>query len=141
MFVLDSDTYTHFLLRQSKVVEKIAAAIARRETVGITIITKMELLQGRMSALLKADSPERFLKAQERLLATEEAMQQIRIFLLDKSALDHFEQLTNVHGLKKIGRADLLIASIARARKAILVTRNQKHFQVVPQLKLANSVD
>jgi tRNA(fMet)-specific endonuclease VapC len=43
--------------------------------------------------------------------------------------------------LKKIGRADLLIASIARANKAILVTRNLKDFRQVPGLQVENWAD
>ena len=42
---------------------------------------------------------------------------------------------------RKIGRADLLIACIALAHNATLVTRNTKDFAVVPGLKLENWAD
>jgi tRNA(fMet)-specific endonuclease VapC len=141
MFVLDSDTYTHYLLDHPKVTQKMTEAEERRDVVTITIITKIELLQGRMSALLKADTQERFLKAQQRFEATEEALYAIQVLPLDESALDHFFALSNIRGLKKIGRADLLIAGITLAHPATLVTRNQQDFQKVPQLKLENWVD
>jgi tRNA(fMet)-specific endonuclease VapC len=43
--------------------------------------------------------------------------------------------------LRKIGRADLLISSIALTHRAVLVTRNIRHFRQVPDLKLINWVD
>jgi|ERR1051325_2040530 tRNA(fMet)-specific endonuclease VapC len=116
-------------------------AVAKGESVAITIVTKVQILPGRMAALLKANSHEQFLNAQRRLIDDEEVCQRSHIVLLDQPALRVFDELVEIKGLKKIGRADLLIASIARAHKATLVTRNQKHFKLVPQLKLANWVD
>jgi len=43
--------------------------------------------------------------------------------------------------LRKIGRADLLIASIALAKNATLVTRNVGHFKLIPGLKTVNWAD
>lgn len=43
--------------------------------------------------------------------------------------------------LKKIGRADLLIASIALAERALLVTRNLKDFKQIPGLHVENWAD
>ena len=52
-----------------------------------------------------------------------------------------FEFLLQHKKLKKIGRGDLLIASIALAHRATLVTRNLKDFQLVPGLKVENWAD
>ena len=141
MLVLDSDTYTHLLHKHPKVVERMEYAVIQREVVGIAIITKIEILQGRMAAMLKADTHQGFLNAQQKLIASEERLQEMRVVVLDESALQVFDQLLRVRGLQKIGRADLLIASISLANDATLVTRNQKHFRGVPKLKLANWVD
>jgi tRNA(fMet)-specific endonuclease VapC len=43
--------------------------------------------------------------------------------------------------LRRIGRADLLIASISLAHRATLVTRNVRHFQQIPRLIVTNWVD
>ena len=43
--------------------------------------------------------------------------------------------------LKKIGRADLLIACITLAQRATLVTRNLKDFRQVPGLPVENWLD
>jgi tRNA(fMet)-specific endonuclease VapC len=141
MYLLDADTYTHLLLKHPRVVENAAAAVARGEDIGIPLITKIEVLRGRFEALLKADSRDRFLTMQRRLFRAEEALRQITIVPLDAAAIDHFEQLSVTKGLGKIGRADLLIASIVLARDSTLATRNLKHFRLVPRLKLANWVD
>jgi hypothetical protein len=54
----------------------------------------------------------------------------------DDAAAAELDKLSNSRKLKKIGRADLLIASIVLANDATLVTRNVKHFRLVPNLKL-----
>ena len=40
-----------------------------------------------------------------------------------------------------IAVADLMIASCAKAKKAVLVTNNVKHFNKVPDLKIENWID
>jgi tRNA(fMet)-specific endonuclease VapC len=141
MLLLDSDTYTHFLRDHPKVVERTERAVTQGEFFGITVITMIEILQGRMDALLKADTHARFLTAQDNLILAQQALQRIRIIELDEAALEVFDELGRIRGIKKIGRKDRLIASIARARQATLVTRNLKHFKLVPRLKCENWVD
>ena len=60
---------------------------------------------------------------------------------LDTAAAAEFDRLRQNKKLTKIGRADLLIASIALAHRATLVTRNLLHFQQVPGLRLENWAD
>jgi tRNA(fMet)-specific endonuclease VapC len=56
-------------------------------------------------------------------------------------AAARFDQLRQDRKLKKIGRADLLIASIVLANQATLVSRNLKDFQQVPGLRVENWAD
>jgi tRNA(fMet)-specific endonuclease VapC len=51
------------------------------------------------------------------------------------------DQTRQIKKLKAIGRKDLLIACIALANRATLVTRNLRDFQAVPGLKLENWAD
>jgi tRNA(fMet)-specific endonuclease VapC len=60
---------------------------------------------------------------------------------IDVLAAAEFDRLRPNKKLKKIGRADLLIACIALANRATLVTRNLKHFRLVPGLRVENWVD
>ena len=52
-----------------------------------------------------------------------------------------FDRLRSMKRLRKIGRADLLIASMAIASKATLVTRNVTHFKQVSGLDTVNWAD
>ena len=65
----------------------------------------------------------------------------IPILPFDEAAGAEFDRLRQNKKLKKIGRGDLLIASIALANKATLVTRNTKDFGKVPGLKIENWAD
>ena len=56
-------------------------------------------------------------------------------------AAREFERLQTQKGLKKIGHADRLVASVALANDATLVARNLKHFRQVPNLRVVNWVD
>jgi tRNA(fMet)-specific endonuclease VapC len=141
MYLLDTDTYTHLLLDRAEVVANVAKANAAGELIGITVVTKVEILGGRMDALLKATWRERFLAMQRQLSMAEAALQHIGVAMLDDVALDYFERPVATRGLGKVGRADLLIASIVLAQDATLVTRNVRHFRLIPQLKHVNWVD
>ena len=59
----------------------------------------------------------------------------------NEAAAAYFDQLKQQSVLRKSGRPDLLIASIALANRATLVTRNLKDFKNVPNLKLVNWLD
>jgi tRNA(fMet)-specific endonuclease VapC len=60
---------------------------------------------------------------------------------LDEAAAVQFDRLRMVRSLRKVGRADLLIASIILANRATPVTRNLRHFKQVPGLIVTNWVD
>ena len=141
MYLLDTDSYTHLRQQRPSILSKVEQAVTQGDVVATTIVTKMEILQGRMAALIKADSHERFLEAQLRLLDDETHLNGTQIMLLNEASLGVFDSLLPIRGLRKIGRPDLLMASIVRAMGATLVTRDLKHFKLVPQLKLENWVD
>ena len=60
---------------------------------------------------------------------------------MDDAAAAQFDRLRASRRLRKIGRADLLIASIALANRAVIVTRNLRHFRAIAGLKAINWVD
>jgi tRNA(fMet)-specific endonuclease VapC len=63
-------------------------------------------------------------------------MSGMRALPADDLAADTFDRLRENRRLRKIGRADLLIASIVMANRAVLVTRNRRHFGLVPGLSV-----
>ena len=139
MYLLDTDTLTYLYHGHSKVIEHLTTI--KNSEVGITIITKVEVLRGRIDYLLKAETGVNLLKAQELFFRTDELLSQLLIVPIDQAASVEFERLRAVSKYRKIGRADLLIASITLANKATLVTRNKRHFKQIPGLRVENWVD
>ena len=140
MIILDTDTMTHFSYGKESVREKIEA-VPEEEHLAVTIITRNELLRGRADSLLKAADEAELRKAMERFHQTEALLADFLILPIDDEAVKHFGRLRKDKKLKKIGRADLLIACIVLAHDALLVTRNEKDFKLVPGLRLENWVD
>jgi tRNA(fMet)-specific endonuclease VapC len=139
MHILDTDTLTHLHAGNQKIQERLQAC--EDPDVCTTVITKIEILRGRMDFVLKADSKENLLRAQQLLTRTEELLEQIFVVTIDVDAAVIFGQLRANSSLRKIGRADLLIASITLASRATLVTRNVKHFKQISNLNVVNWVD
>ncbi len=103
--------------------------------------TKIEMLRGRIDYIIKAQADDDLLNAQKRFDRTEELLSQIKIISITPDAVDRLAQLVNSSKLRKIGRADLIIASIALSHRATLVTRNLRHFKQIPGLIVTNWVD
>jgi tRNA(fMet)-specific endonuclease VapC len=139
MYLLDTDTLSRLYAGNINVVARLKAV--EESEVGITIITKAEVLRGRIDYLLKAETGGDLLKAQELLFRTEEFLRELLIIPINQAASLEFERLRAVSNLRKIGRADLLIASVTLANRATLVTRNTRHFKQVPGLRVENWVD
>jgi tRNA(fMet)-specific endonuclease VapC len=91
--------------------------------------------------MLKAETGEGLLKAQELFFRTEEFLNDLLIIPINQSASAEFDRLRAISKFRKIGRADLLITSIAIANKSTLVTRNLRHFKQIPGLSIENWVD
>jgi tRNA(fMet)-specific endonuclease VapC len=88
---------------------------------------------------LKAASGPEMLRAQHLLQRTEAFLEQLFIVSFDDSAAREFDRLRQVY--RKVGHADLMIASITLSRRATLVTRNLRHFRQMAGLSVVNWVD
>jgi tRNA(fMet)-specific endonuclease VapC len=139
MYLLDTDTLTHLYAGNVNVVERLKAV--NDPDVGITIVTKAEVLRGRIEYLLKAETTSDLLKAQELLFRSEQLLNQLFIVPMSQASAEQFNRLNTVSKFRKIGRADLLIASITLVNRATLVTRNLRHFKQIPGLLVVNWVD
>jgi len=138
MYILDTDTLTHLIRAHPRVVERTTPVAA---DVFVTVVTRIEQLRGRFDAILKAESGEKLRQAQFRLVEAENDLSRIPLLLIDAAVAAEFDRLREHKKLKKIGRGDLLIAAIALAHRATLVTRNLKDFRQVPGLAVENWVD
>ena len=139
MYILDTDTLSYLHAGHSRVVQRLRQL--DDPAIGTTIITKIEMTRGRFDYALKAETSTELLKAHRLLARTEELLAQLLIIPFDEAAARRFDELGAQRSLRKIGRADLLIASIALSRRATLVTRNLEHLRKVPGLRLENWVD
>jgi tRNA(fMet)-specific endonuclease VapC len=139
MHILDTDTLSHLHAGNENVIRSIQQ-LSGSEVV-TTVVTKIEMLRGRIDYILKAQANEDILTAQRLFYRTEELLEQIEIISITPTAADRLAQLTSSSKLRKIGRADLIIASITLSRRATLVTRNLRHFRQIPGLTVTNWVD
>jgi tRNA(fMet)-specific endonuclease VapC len=137
MHLLDTDTLTHLYAGHPNVIARLQQL--DDPVITTTIITKVEVLRGRGAFLLKAASGSEVLRAQHLLRRTEEFLEHLFIIPFDEVAAQEFDRLRQLH--RKVGHADLLIASIVLSGKATLVTRNLRHFQQISGLKVVNWVD
>ena len=137
MFVLDTDTLTHLLLGNTRVAERRAEAT---DEVVLTVVTRIEVLQGRFASVLKAEDGEKLLLAQQRLINTERDLRHFVLLSVNSAVSKEFDRLRQSKKLK-VGRGDLLIAAITLANRATLVTRNEKDFRKVPGLQVENWAD
>jgi tRNA(fMet)-specific endonuclease VapC len=138
MKILDTDTLTHLLQGQPKVLER---RKQEADEVVIGVAGRMEVLQGRFDSLFKAADGEELKRGQRRLDQAERDLRPFRVLPINDAVAAEFDRLRQVKRLKKIRRGDLLIAAIALASRATLVTRNLKDFRTVPGLKVENWAD
>jgi tRNA(fMet)-specific endonuclease VapC len=136
--LLDTDTLSLLMHGHERLVQRVAQ---QTEPMAITIVARIEILQCRFASLLKAADGERLLAAQHWLEENEAYLSRVACLPFDQSAATTFDRLRDNTSLRKIGRADLLIASIALSRQATLVTRNRKHFERIPGLRVGNWTD
>jgi tRNA(fMet)-specific endonuclease VapC len=138
VILLDTDTLTLLFQGHARVQSRLRTA---EPEVATTIITWIEVLQGRFDAILKAADARQLQQAYQRLQDSEKQFATLPIIPIDGSAAGQFEKLLRNKKLKSIGRGDLLIAAISLANRATLVTRNQKDFRKVSGLRIENWAD
>lgn len=138
MILLDTDTLVLFNAGHARITARIAAA---EDVIATTVITQIEILRGRFDFLFKAADGDQLQRAQQWLEQSARDLLKFVIIPVDVSAASEFDRLRQNRKLRKIGRADLLIASIVLAHRATLVTRNVRHFRQVPGLKVENWAD
>lgn len=139
MHILDTDTLSHLYAGNQNVIRAIQKLLD--PDISTTIITKVEMLRGRIDYILKAEADRDLLKAQQLFYRTEDLLSQIEVMAVTQDAVNHLAELVAIPKLRKVGRADLIIASIALSHRATLVTRNLRHFRQVSGLKVTNWVD
>jgi tRNA(fMet)-specific endonuclease VapC len=140
MFLLDTDVLSMLFREHPSVTERFLR-VSATEFVATTVISRIEILRGRFDFLLKAADEAELRRARDSISQSERHLAAIRQMQLEESGVLEFERLRKIKSLRKIGRADLLIACVVLANRATLVTRNVKDFKLVPGLKYENWAD
>jgi tRNA(fMet)-specific endonuclease VapC len=123
LFIADTDVLIDFLQGQDEA-ERVGVEL-QTGRLCVTVISAFELWAGANNA--------RQMSMVEILLAA------VTVLPLDDPAARRAAEIQRKlkQGGESIGMADSLIAGIALEQNAILITRNLKHFQRVPGLKLS----
>lgn len=132
LWILDTDHVSLFQQRHPVVTQRINAV--NPEDIAITIITVEEQLRGRFNVIRKASSSDTLVFAYAKLEATLEFFKNVRSLGFDEYAINYYEDL--IRQRIRIGTQDLRIAAITLSMDGILVTRNRKDFEKVPNLRL-----
>jgi tRNA(fMet)-specific endonuclease VapC len=138
MTILDTDILSLLIAGHPRVSERFDREV---DDVVTTVVSRIEILEGRLASVIKAADGQQLLQAQHWLQQSERDLDKYVILPFDVASADEFERLRANKKLKKIGRGDLLIASIALARRATLSTRNIRDFRLVPGLRVENWAD
>jgi tRNA(fMet)-specific endonuclease VapC len=139
MTILDTDILSLFFADHPRVTERFRR---EQDMVVSTIVSRIEILVGRFASVMKAEDGDHLLQAQEWLRVSEEDdLPTVPLLRFNSAAAAEFDRLRLNRKLKKIGRGDLLIASIALAHRSTLATRNVRDFRQVPGLRVENWAD
>ncbi|MEH1806461.1 type II toxin-antitoxin system VapC family toxin [Nostoc sp.] len=104
------------------------------QDIAITIVTAIEQIRGRMNTINRANLSGELVLAYARLQDTLEDLNSIRVLEFSEDAGSIYAEL--VSQKTRIGTQDLRIAAITLSVNGILVTRNRKDFEKVPNLRL-----
>jgi tRNA(fMet)-specific endonuclease VapC len=145
MIILDTDIVTLLSYGKNEKLRVRMEEVKVDEELAITVITRMEILQGRFANILKAASEDELLKAMDRFRASEELLTSFRLLEVNEAAAGRFKEMTKPKSKSRKGspmkRGDMLIACIALAHNALLVTRNVDDYRGIPALRVENWAD
>jgi len=136
LFVLDTDTLSLYLRGRPSLVPRLRAM--RMDQLATTIITAQEMLQGRLAQVRRARTGDDRVNAYGWLQRTLDFFSRFPVLPYDDAAEAQFSALSPRH--LRIGNQDTKIAAIALSRQAILVSRNLRHFESIPALRIQDWV-
>lgn len=104
----------------------------------MSAVTRIEVPSGQFAAVAKAADGTALLRMQEQLVASERYLSEFRLLSFGAEAVRHFDRLRADKAARQTDRNDLLIACVALAHDATLVTRNTKDYANVPGQAVEN---
>lgn len=131
-YILDTDILT--LLQDGDPVVRRHVASHSKQSVAITVISVEEQLSGWYTRLRRAKTPPQLAQIYERLTRNVTYLSNTTILTFTEPAILRYQQLKNLR--LAVAAKDLRIAAIALENSDILVTRNRRDFQKIPNLVL-----
>lgn len=135
IYILDTDHVSLFLQSNQAVVSRVALVALN---LAVTIITVQEAFNGWVVKINARSESENLVRLYTQLWTTQEFFKGVRILNFDTTADNCYDRLLREYPQlnKKRILKDLRIASIALSVNAVMVTRNQKDFSQIPDLRL-----
>ena len=137
LYILDTDIITHLQAGNDLLTLRIAAI--EEHNLFTTAVTIYEQLRGRLASINRVGEGPTLIRSYSKFITTFSYLQQVQILPFDDAALFQLQQLRAQK--IRVSTQDLRIAAIALSVGGVLVTRNYRDFQKVPDLALENWVD
>ena len=136
--LLDTNTLTLLQHGQKPLVERVLTAF-REKSLGVTIISVEEQVDGRHAFLRRAKTDAQIAYAYQNFTDSVRVLSGINIVTFSEPAIARYNALL---ALKlNVGKMDLRIAAIALEAGATVITRNLREFERVPGLTCENWAD
>jgi tRNA(fMet)-specific endonuclease VapC len=133
-YVLDTDTLTLYQENHPGVVGQVSRHAPA--DIAITVLSVEEQLSGWYARLRRAKDVDELAAVYQRMTATAASLGRFQILSFTKLAILRFQQL---HALKLgVSKMDLRIAAVVLEAGGTVVTPNQRDFQKVPGLVIAD---
>jgi tRNA(fMet)-specific endonuclease VapC len=132
LYVLDTDHLSLYRYGHPEVSARIEATPA--DQLAVTIITIEEQLRAWYTQVRRARDRDRLARAYQGLFEVAETSKYIRVLPFTSHAVERYFDLRSQ--LPRLGKMDLAIAAIALEYDGIVVTRNRRDFEQVPDLQL-----
>lgn len=137
-YLLDSNILRHYTAKHPTLLRNLVRVPA--EQIGIPLVVVIEQLRGRFDAYLKAE-PENLLREQERLQAAQQLVSLYQTVYANEHATTELALLRQRVSTRK-RYADVVIAAMALASNATVVTRNVEDFRdLLPAARIQNWID
>jgi tRNA(fMet)-specific endonuclease VapC len=129
--IIDTNVLTHI---QEDDDEEISRRIRtyRPGEIGLTIISVEEALTGWYTELRRHKKPAKLAAIYLKFTKAVNLLKMFRVYTYSEDAMARFQELRA--GRYNIGGNDMRIAAIALEYDAVLITRNEQHFDRIPQL-------
>jgi tRNA(fMet)-specific endonuclease VapC len=135
LYILDTDHISLFLGNHPSVRDRV---LQTKAECSITVISIQEIFNGWVGQLNRVENEAYKIEIYQRLHLTTQFFQQMPVLNYDRAASVQYQQIIKANTIlaKRRLEKDMRIAGIALANEATIVTRNQRDFEQVLDLKI-----